>query len=182
MPTSVFFLEPRIVSDNTLSSNGLPLYLGPHHHLVRIHLQYDTRGCPSCQSSITSYPYSSLLLPGPAGHTMSSHLPRIPTLPPFSTLLWNLKTEDQESPRFSHFQASILRLFQSYSRCPSKAITHVNARGLSPSSVPSPITSLRSSPSVAITNSAGELDKGALAMLVMLDTVQPSSQMDLRRS
>ena len=42
--TSVFFPEPRIVSDNTLSSNGLPLYLGPHRHLVRIHLQYDTRG------------------------------------------------------------------------------------------------------------------------------------------
>jgi hypothetical protein len=44
--TSVFFPEPRIVSDNTLSSNGFPLYLGPHRHLVRIHLQYDTRGVP----------------------------------------------------------------------------------------------------------------------------------------
>ncbi|KAI0267944.1 hypothetical protein BGY98DRAFT_1021465, partial [Russula aff. rugulosa BPL654] len=96
---------------------------------------------------------------------MSSHLPRIPTLPPFSTLLWNLKTEDRERPCFSRFQASILRLFRSYSRCPSKAITHVNARGLSPSSVPSPITSLWSSPTVAVTNSAGELDKSALARL-----------------
>ena len=141
-------------------------------------------GCPSCQSFITNYPYPSLLLPGPAGHTMSSvpSTPRIPTLPPFSTLLWKLKTEDQEDPASFFFKASILRLFRSYSRCPSKAITHVNARGLSPSSVPSPITSLRSSPTVAVTNSTGDWTRVHWQGLVTLDTVRPSSQMDLRRS
>ena len=36
------FSYPRIVSDTTLSSNGLPLCLGPHRHLVRIPLQGPT--------------------------------------------------------------------------------------------------------------------------------------------
>jgi hypothetical protein len=40
--TSVFFPHPGIVSDIALSSNGLPLCLGSHLHLVRILLRGPT--------------------------------------------------------------------------------------------------------------------------------------------
>lgn len=39
---SVFFSSPPILSHTTLSSNGLPLCLGPRHHLARIPLRVPT--------------------------------------------------------------------------------------------------------------------------------------------
>ena len=141
-------------------------------------------GCPSCQSFITNYPYPSLLLPGPAGHTMSSvpSTPRIPTLPPFSTLLWKLKTEDQEDP------ASLFSRPQSCDS--SEAIVAVLRKQLPmsmrvdchhPQCHP---LSLRYGPHLLWPSPIPPVNWTRVHWqgLVTLDTVRPSSQMDLRRS